>query len=114
MTTHRDLGRRAQQQRERRMARRRCGNCGEQADAMMVWGTQYVSVCFGCRGRLTGDMPDWSRYGPGQGPRCPVGTVRPCYDCTREDEPAGEEPTVEAGRRETARPPFSSLFGPRH
>ena len=109
MTTPQELRRRAERQRKRRMAQRFCGNCGEPADAMVDWGRQRIPICRACQGRLTGDMPDWSLVGHGQGPRCPIDTTRPCYDCIREeDQPA------EAGRRETTRRSYRHFFGPRH
>ncbi len=71
MTTPQELRRRAERQRKRRMAQRFCGNCGEPADAMVDWGRQRIPICRACQGRLTGDMPDWSLVGHGQGPQVP-------------------------------------------
>ena len=101
MTTPQELRRRAERQRKRRMTQRVCGNCGERADAMVDWGRQRIPICHACRGRLTGDMPDWSLVGHGQGPRCPIDTTRPCDDCVKEGDPAAE-----AGQRQTAHGSF--------
>ena len=101
MTTPQELRRRAERQRKRRMAQRFCSNCGERADAMVDWGRQQIPICRACLGRLTGDTPDWSLVGHGQGPRCPIHTTRPCYDCIKEGDPAAE-----AGQRQTAHRSF--------
>lgn len=106
MTTPGDLMQRAKQQRDRRMARRVCGNCEQPAESMIDWGKQQLAICHGCRERLTGDIPDWPLIELGQGPRCPIGTHRPCYDCTREEAPTAEEDSVPRGRSI-----FRSLFG---
>ena len=39
---------RAEQQLRRRIARRFCGLCGEQAEVMMPWADQSVPVCGSC------------------------------------------------------------------
>ena len=39
-------------QQQRRMDRRRCGNCGEPASTMLNWGGQTIAICAGCHAAL--------------------------------------------------------------
>ena len=43
---------RAEQQRHRRMANRRCGNCPSPAEEMLDWLGQAIPICSLCRGKL--------------------------------------------------------------
>ena len=52
MTAIEERNRRAEQQRGRRMARRRCGNCSSQAEEMLDWLGQVIPICSSCRGKL--------------------------------------------------------------
>lgn len=112
MPTSKDLRQRARQQRQRRMARRICGACDSQAEAMLDWSGQRIPICRVCLDRLNGRTPywsDWSVPGQQQGMRCPVNKSRPCYDCI-----SGKDPSEGTDRRETDRPSIRSLFGRRH
>ncbi len=52
MATRKEGDRRAASQRERRMARRQCGNCGETATTMILWSGQTIPICGSCLSRL--------------------------------------------------------------
>ena len=59
----------AKQAFKRRMAKRVCGHCGEQAEEMKEWGGQRIAICGECQDRL---------HQPGI--KCLLGTY-PCDDC---------------------------------
>ena len=93
---------RAQQQRDRRLARRVCGYCGSPADLMLEWGgSRPIAICGGCNSRLQGSwrelqIPEnewtepekaWSEYRPAgfwcdlQERRAGGKVPDPCDDC---------------------------------
>ena len=52
MTTPEKRSTRAEQQLRRRIAKRICGLCREQAEVMMPWADQSVPICGSCKGFL--------------------------------------------------------------
>ena len=50
--TAEERSQRASQQRQRRLAKRSCGSCGEPADTMLPWGNQQVPICSPCQMKL--------------------------------------------------------------
>ena len=80
MTSAQDArDRRAQQQRERRLANRVCGNCQAPATLMREWsGGRPISICAPCNELLDGMC--W-RSLIKEAPWCPANKDRRCEDC---------------------------------
>ena len=105
--------RRSALQRQRRMSRRMCGHCGQQADAMLRWGGQTVAICHSCKSRLdVGHVLPESAYRwrdlQDPGLWCDVDEPRPCEDCAFRPADVRTEGVVtdsasETGRAEPAR-----------
>ena len=55
--TAEERSQRAEQQRQRRLAKRNCGSCGEPADTMLPWGNQQVPICSPCQRKLEAPAP---------------------------------------------------------
>lgn len=69
--TRTEPDRRAVSQRARRMARRRCGSCGEPATTMMSWSGQTIPICGACLSRLNAPV--------GAEPFCAFHEVQPAW-----------------------------------
>ena len=54
MSSNEKRERNVAQQRQRRLAQRACGGCGERADEMIGWGHQTVPICRACKDKLAG------------------------------------------------------------
>ena len=102
METANALEKRAQQQRDRRLARRVCGYCSSPAELMLEWGSSRpIPICGSCNSRLqgswrelqvpenewTGPEKAWGEYRPAgfwcdlQQRRAGGEGLDPCEDC---------------------------------
>ena len=78
---------RAEQQRQRRLARRKCGKCHRQATNMLDWAGRQIAICSVCLDLLNGEIPCWSHLETPQGLRCSIGKPRPCNNCNVDRAP---------------------------